>query len=112
MEQIRWSNEIDAVLCIGQSLVEIGVDNWGLSKEMSTKAIDSLVSMGISVLGGDVYIDLNGHMEATGDNWFCERYANETDSGFLVRSAETAKQYIRAYPELGRAVYFAIVPGI
>lgn len=53
---------------------------------------------GIAVLGGDVYEDREGRLQATYDNWHCEREPAETFADYAERSWKRAWDYIVAYP--------------
>lgn len=107
-----WSENIDAILSLGQSLEELGVRNWALQKDTALEALDRLLNIGVPILGGDVYVVKNDSLEQNYDNWYCERNEDETNADFIERSVSFAKRYISSYKINGRDVYFSIVPEI
>lgn len=107
-----WSSEIDLILRVGRILTDIGVNNWGLRREVALMALDSLLSKNVAVLGGDVYIAAAGSVKPTYDNWYCNRISSESDEEFVQRSIAKAKEYVLGYPAKQEAVLFSIVPNV
>lgn len=109
MEHI-WSAEIDSVLSVGRSLESIGVRNWALEPRAALNALKQLSSIGVAVLGGDVYAVSGINVESNYDNWYCNRDSGETAVDFVERSIAKARSYITNYQARAGSVLFAIVP--
>ncbi|MBN3966989.1 hypothetical protein IMW75_17120 [Pseudomonas gregormendelii] len=107
---IVWSERIDTVLGRGISLDHLGVQNWALGHDDALHAIYELEAFGIAILGGDVYQLFGEKAEQTYDSWYCDQGADESDSVFLKRSSDKAKNYILSY--LMPKTLFALVPKI
>jgi len=109
---IIWSNEIDSALKVGFPLMEFGINNWALDARSALLAISKLGEMGIGILGGDVYVNNNGTIEANYDNWYCNIMQDETPLAFIQRSNSVAVAYIENYliQTPGVNPLFAIVP--
>jgi hypothetical protein len=91
-------------------LADIGVNNWGLTKEDALKALNEFSKVGIAVLGGDVYIMSAGIIEPSYDNWYCSPNKDEEGIAFVNRSIATAESYISNYKKGKNTVLFALVP--
>lgn len=111
MENI-WSSEIDSILSAGHSLKSVGVRNWALEREVALKALEQLSTVGVAVLGGDVYVVKGNRVESNYDNWYCNRGAGEADADFVARSIANARSYIANYQASAENVLFAIVPSV
>jgi hypothetical protein len=108
----KWPSEVKEILGIGISLDVIGVNNWALSKEQALIALEKLFSIGVPILGGDVYTISNGEINSQYDNWYCERLQDETSMEFVNRSFVSANRYVQNYnSENIDSIYFVIVPG-
>ncbi|WP_248796202.1 Imm40 family immunity protein [Pseudomonas sp. MWU13-2105] len=105
-----WSEEIDAILGVGDSLESIGVRNWALTAVQAIEAIARLSSAGVAILGGDVYSLESGCIEQNYDSWFCNKNNFESEADFVVRSALKAKEYIERYDVSKGGILFALVP--
>ncbi|MFT3980444.1 MAG: Imm40 family immunity protein [Ferruginibacter sp.] len=102
---------IEEILKIGKPLYEIGINNWALSKPEALNAIDQFHSLGISILGGDVYTMTNELFIPTHDNWYCDQLPQEAQIEFLNRSIVKARHYIEAYKiNADDKIYFVLVP--
>ena len=105
-----WSTEVDVILSRGHSLDGLGIRNWALDKAAAYSALDELVSMGVGILGGDVYMQKNGGIHGNYDSWFCVASSGESDADFAVRSANEAREYISNYSM--KDALFSVVPRI
>lgn len=92
-----WSEKIDSILSIGQSLSEIGIRNWALIKAQALNALKQFASAEIAVLGGDVYDASTGKIRSSYANWYCDRLAEEKWEDFVKRSIAHARSYIENY---------------
>jgi hypothetical protein len=107
-----WSEAIDSVLKVGQPLADIGVNNWGLTKEDALIALNEFLKVGIAVLGGDVYIMSGRNIEPSYNNWYCSREKDESNIDFIKRSILKAENYISNYTDTKNNTLFALVPEI
>lgn len=108
-----WSDKIDGILKVGQLLDNTGISNWALTKKQALDVLEEFAASEISVLGGDVYEDIDGVIQSNYDSWYCETLLGETASSFAKRSIERARSYILEYrPEQNNKVYFVLVPQI
>jgi len=105
-----WSEEIDAILDVGDSLESSGVRNWALTPVQAIEAIVRLSDVGVAILGGDVYVLGLGHVEQCYDSWFCNKDNFESEADFVVRSALEAREYVECYGVSNDGVFFALVP--
>lgn len=109
-----WSKQIDEILDeSGEFLSPLGINNWALSKRDMIYALTELKEIGISILGGDVYLSKENSFKPNYDNWFCERKEGEIHSEFVERSVSEAIHFIRNYSNTQKGnVYFTIVPEV
>lgn len=108
-----WSKEIEAILSEGRSLIDVGIYNWAFTKSAALAAIERLASIGVPILGGDVYEIINGILQSNYDNWYCDPLADETEGEFLDRSLTKAEGYIKAYhAKEPDKIFFVLVPKI
>lgn len=105
-----WSTEVDSILATGRPLSDLSVRNWALDRDSAQLALDQLASLGIAVLGGDIYVPDGTSFRQNYDNWYCNRMTGESDNDFLARSISTARDYISKY--LDAQAHYAIVPDI
>jgi hypothetical protein len=105
-----WSERIDPVLKIGTPLEGVGVRNWALTKADALRALENLLEMEVGIAGGDVYKLVNGKLELTYNNWFCDRNAREISEHYVARSVAHARNYIANYEDQGMEFFFALVP--
>jgi Immunity protein 40 len=105
-----WSEKIDAVLVNGLSLEEYGIANYALSKTNALVAIDKLRNMGVTILGGDVYLREDIDWKSTGDSWCIEIQDGNISDQSVDLGYEKALEYINNYRI--ENIYFAIVPSI
>ena len=111
--EIVWSDSVDSILKIGKSLNEVGIDNWALSKIQALKVLDQFLESKISVLGGDVYENINGAIQSNYDSWCCEPLSNESKTDFINRSIKKARNYIEEYKTAdSKNIFFVFVPNV
>ncbi|MFL9583430.1 Imm40 family immunity protein [Stenotrophomonas sp. AB1(2024)] len=110
MIQVVWSEEVDALFCVGQSLEPLGVRNWAIDQAGTLDVLERLRALGIAVAGGDVYRRNSDGLESTYDDWYCNREADESETSYLERSVELARRYILDYPNAEGDALFALVP--
>ncbi|MEE7545996.1 hypothetical protein HF319_02120 [Xanthomonas sp. Kuri4-1] len=103
-----WSKKIDSILSFGVPLDCVGIRNWALGRNDAPRAIGELEALGVPILGGDVYKLVDGAVEQTYDNWYCDKKYEESVSLFLRESSDRARDYIFNYSN--GAALFAIVP--
>lgn len=84
-----------------------GINNVLFDRIDALQMIDLLSSMGISILGGDVYIKEDQEYNVTYDNWYCNKESNESINEFVFRSCLASKSYIENYNSSD--CYFALV---
>jgi hypothetical protein len=107
----NWSNEIEAILSEGRSLTDVGVRNWGFTQTAALAVIARFASIGVPILGGDVYEIIDGILQSNYDNWYCDPLAGETEADFLKRSLDKAESYISSYyAKEPDKVFFVLVP--
>lgn len=106
-------NKIVEILKVGYSLEKIGVNNWALNKSQALNALEEFLISEISVLGGDVYENIDGIIQSNYDNWYCEPLIGENKSAFMIRSIGVAIKYIKEYKsENIERILFVFVPKI
>jgi hypothetical protein len=71
--------------------------------------LEELRSLGVAILGGDVYIESGGAFESAYDNWYCNKLDDESVQDFVARSGRDAEKYIQGYRTAG--AFFVFVPG-
>ncbi|WP_368566253.1 Imm40 family immunity protein [Pseudoxanthomonas sp. UTMC 1351] len=108
--EIIWSTEVDGILAVGRSLVDIGVRNWALERRDALEALDKLSDLDIAVLGGDVYLKAGSSLTLSYDNWYCNCRDAEPQREFVVRSIAAARSYISRYKSESATPFFALVP--
>jgi Immunity protein 40 len=105
-----WSEKIDAVLVNGLSLEEYGIANYALSRTNALIAIDKLRNMGVTILGGDVYLREGINWKSTGDSWCIEIQDGNISDQSVNFGYEKALEYINNHRI--EDIYFSIVPSI
>jgi len=108
MENIRYSPEIDAILSVGLSLSEFGINSWALTKEQALAALQKFKLKGIPILGLDVLKLENGIVDYTYDSSCYNRSEGESLSDYINNSINRAINYIKAYPS--EIALFDLVP--
>lgn len=110
MVQYVWSEFVDSILDVGESLEILGVRNWALDQDRALDAVEKLSCQGIAVAGGDVYRWENGRLEPTYDNWYCNKNDGEQVGEYVKRSISLARNYISVYPNSDGGALFSLVP--
>lgn len=91
-------------------LDDLGLKEVAWDDEHIDSVIDTLARLDFAILGGDVYARTQEGFRPAYDSWYCEREAEETFSGYAMRSREVARSYVRDYRSLGNAGrFFALV---
>lgn len=106
--QIHFNDKIDNVLKKGIPLDPFGINNFAFPKECALNAVEELRSLGVAILGGDVYVESDDGFKANYDNWYCNRLDGESACDFVTRSTNDAELYIRRYSING--AFFVFVP--
>lgn len=107
-----WTEEIDSILSDGKYLEDVGVRNWALARDVALKALNKFLERDVAVSGGDVYLSDGTEIELSYDNWSCEPRNEESESDFLHRSIEEAREFIERYKASSGSALFAIVPKV
>jgi len=108
-----WNKDVDEIFNTGIKLSHLGLSNWALKRDQALNAIEELKALGIPILGGDVYHDINGIIIPNYDNWYCEQKPDESIVDFVTRSLNKAKMYIESYPiQKGIKFFFVLVPNV
>lgn len=95
----------------GFSLKRLGLVEIALRREDALRAIHTLRELKVSVLGGDVYLEHQGKIEPTFDNWYVDRKESEPHEAFVMRSCVKAESYVVSFPECsGKQLLFVLVP--
>ena len=81
------------------SLTAIGIDGFAFSKDEALKVAEEYCNSNKPILGGDVYLYENGHIEPTYANWYCERNSSETPYDYTIRSYHVTIDYISKFPD-------------
>jgi|GEM_PF-1124087 len=76
-----------------------GTSERALRREDALKRVDALSRGRAAILGGDVHYVRGTGLESAYADWHVERSEGESESEFLGRSCETARKYIRTFPE-------------
>lgn len=114
MEHMIWTESVDKELMVGKFLGEFGTSNWGLTRLQALEVLPRMKSLGVPILGGDVYqMDEHGRILPNYDNWYCDRLPGENDQSFVERSVRRAEEYVSKYPipDTG-AIFFTVVPEV
>jgi hypothetical protein len=83
----------------GVPLDDLGIREVGLTRADALEAIGYLENDSIPILGGDVYFRHGTRIEIAYANWYSDPAPGEAQSEFLSRSWNTARKYIKAFPE-------------
>jgi hypothetical protein len=82
----------------GYDLTKADVVNRGLTKQEAMDVIEYIQQVGVGISGGDVYyLDGEGKIGLTYDNWYYNCIKGESDAEYLERSIAFAKKYINEY---------------
>ncbi|TWI03146.1 immunity protein 40 of polymorphic toxin system [Flavobacterium tiangeerense] len=89
--------QVDELLKKGQPIHEAGINSWAFLKKEALEILNRLEELNVFILGGDVYVLSYDFFKPNYDNWYCNRFSNETDIEFTKRSVKTAKDFIMNY---------------
>jgi len=82
----------------GQDMNNPSIVSKALTKREALDALDLYERLSLPILGGDVFsLNRIGEINWTYDNWYCEKYENESRIEYTKRSVEETKQYINEY---------------
>ena len=105
-----FEKEIIEVLEVGDPMLDYGVNNWALNQAQANKAIDKLEKMMIPILGGDVYVFINGKYKSTNDHWALDQIPGESRHEYVSRTVSNAKYCVELYTKNhGHSVRFVLV---
>lgn len=82
----------------GQALDNINIITKALTREEALETVRFYAELEIPILGGDVfYLDKEGKIDWTYDNWYFMRTVEESDVEYLKRSIIETELYIKNY---------------
>ena len=82
----------------GYDLNNTNVINKALTKQEAIDALSFYHELKVPILGGDVfYLNQEGEIKWTYDNWYCIKKENENNVEYLKRSIDETVQYINNY---------------
>ena len=83
-----------------------------LRRDDALKAVQLLREATFPILGGDVYVQREGHIESAYANWHSNPKVGEDRETYLCRSWDTTETYLTGYPQIdGEEPLFVIVAG-
>jgi hypothetical protein len=83
----------------GISLSELGLKEIALYKHSALEAIEELRASNTPILGGDMYRLINGRMEDTYKNWYCQRSDYNTYKEYMETSWKISEDFILGQKE-------------
>jgi hypothetical protein len=83
----------------GIPLAMLGVRDIALRRNDALQAVECLRAAEIPILGGDVYFQRNGRIEAAYANWHADPKREEDWNAYLRRSWSSTEDYIRGFPD-------------
>ncbi|OAV76279.1 hypothetical protein Barb7_00025 [Bacteroidales bacterium Barb7] len=82
----------------GCDLSDPSVVKRGLTKQEAIDVLKYSEQIEVAILGGDVYfLDHNGNIDMTHDNWYSDKRDDETTEEYIRRSINESKKYIGKY---------------
>jgi Immunity protein 40 len=96
----------------GVPLDEFGIAGVAFERAPALRAVEILRSSAIPILGGDVYLKRQKHLELAYANWHSDPMPGETRVRFIERSCVEAARYIADYPLSDRVPIFGLVLGV
>ncbi len=80
----------------GRPILEInpGSEERALKVDDALQAIELLHNTQSAILGGDILSDDSGKLAYTYENWYCEKLDNESQTDYVNRSYNIARNYI------------------
>jgi hypothetical protein len=83
-----------------------------LRRDDALKAVRLLREATFPILGGDVYVQREGHIESACANWHSDPKVEEDRETYLCRSWDATETYLHDYPKIdGEEPLFVIVAG-
>jgi len=91
----------------GRSLERLGIENYAYTYQDMLAYIDWIELKKFMILGGNVYVEGDGGLELTYDNWYYSPKNKDNDS---LESISVSKDYINQYIDSnGKHFYFTVV---
>ena len=82
----------------GQDLNNSKIISKALTKQEALEAVKFYYQLKVPILGGDVfYMDKDGEIDWTYDNWYTIKNDSENNIKYLKRSIEETEHYIKNY---------------
>ena len=108
---INYKAELPEELMISaKSLEHLGISEMAWDRENAIKVIEFLYSNNYAILGGDVYKEEDGDLNATYDSWYFNRSEAKSAQDFLQESSKRAIMYINRYhARNGEGYYYSII---
>jgi hypothetical protein len=79
----------------GVDLAIEGSENYGWLRDDALKVVEQAEEAGLLVLGGNVWISVEGRYRPAHDNWYCQ--SSSEQGGDVARCARSAREYISSY---------------
>ena len=96
----------------GRSLTAAGVNEVALRRADALDAIRWLREKGLPILGGDVWLERDGTLDLSYDNWYAESEPGESTRSSLEGTWTIAEEFITRYPaETSSKPWFVLVVG-
>lgn len=107
---LKSKNIKDFLFKQGHSLSTVGVDGIGFMRKDALQLVELLSEVSLPILGGDVYFLMNGYIEVSYDNWYCQQLPSEDSVHYHMRTYSVAEDYIKSYEAApGRIPLFNLV---
>jgi Immunity protein 40 len=87
----------------------------GTNTEFAFSRVNAMTSLNlfreqeVGILGGDVFVLVDGRLVHVYANWHCDPRVNESKQEFAIRSQSTARNYIENYPSKDLEPFFSFV---
>jgi len=100
----------EELLIRGVSLDDVGFRGYAWKWQDALEVLSVLHTKRIPILGGDVYLIVDGRVTPTMDNWFINRENFTLADSFLNNSHKQSADYITAYMKRnGDSYYYSII---
>ena len=93
----------------GVHLEDLGISDLAWTITDALMLVDEAAKQGGAVLGGDVYVEVDGDWESAYENWYCDKRPGEQLAGFVQRSAEEARRYLSNLQTRGTEVRVTLI---
>ena len=114
---MKQNNIIESIISeVGISeyypLSELGINEIAFPYCEAIKFLDGCRNSIIPVIGGDVYLKTGSNIEISYDNWCCEMNSEESYSEYVIRSYDTAQNFVKRYNNSSKetALYSFVLP--